>query len=122
MTKQQDRTTGWEDTRRWERMLRSVGIQDPKDKKEQAFIRRQLRQAARQHRFLKKHQKQFSQLTPREREVLALVAQGALNPDIAERLFISRRTVEQHRKNINRKLQTKQLPVLIEYARVFGLV
>lgn len=122
MTKPPSTSELWPQARHWKRMLRTVGIQDLEDKEEQAFIRRQIRQAARQHDFLKKHRHRFEQLTNREREVLALVAQGQLNPAIASRLFISRRTVEQHRKNINRKLQTNQLPVLIEYARVFGLV
>jgi DNA-binding CsgD family transcriptional regulator len=39
-------------------------------------------------------------LTPREREILALIAQGHSNPAIAERLTLSRRTVEAHVRNI----------------------
>jgi len=43
-------------------------------------------------------------LSPREREVLALVAEGLTNSQIAERLFISRETVKFHLRNIFQKL------------------
>ena len=46
----------------------------------------------------------YELLTNREREVLKLAAEGCNNPDIAERLFISPRTVETHRNNLMRKL------------------
>jgi DNA-binding CsgD family transcriptional regulator len=43
-------------------------------------------------------------LTDTERKVIALVVQRLSNPEVAERLFISRHTVESHLKNIYRKL------------------
>lgn len=46
----------------------------------------------------------YESLTPREREVFHLMAEGLANAAIAERLFISGRTVETHRANIMRKL------------------
>lgn len=45
-----------------------------------------------------------SQLTVREREVLTLVGEGCTSAQIAERLFISVRTVETHRSNMTKKL------------------
>ncbi len=48
-------------------------------------------------------------LTPREIEVLDLIALGYMNPEIAERLVLSVRTVETHRANIQRK--TNRVPV-----------
>ncbi|HWD08126.1 MAG TPA: response regulator transcription factor, partial [Actinomycetota bacterium] len=45
-----------------------------------------------------------SQLTVREREVLTLVGEGFTSAQIAERLFISVRTVETHRSNLMKKL------------------
>jgi DNA-binding NarL/FixJ family response regulator len=46
----------------------------------------------------------YESLTPREREVFHLMAEGLTNAAMAERLFISGRTVETHRANIMRKL------------------
>lgn len=53
-------------------------------------------------------------LTPREREVLALVAKGVANKDAAGRLDISIRTVEHHRAAVMRKMQTSSLAELIQ--------
>nr|NLJ02452.1 response regulator transcription factor [Bacillota bacterium] len=50
------------------------------------------------------HEKNLSLLTPREREVLKLIAQGLSNGEIAAALFISQHTVKNHVSNIYRKL------------------
>jgi DNA-binding NarL/FixJ family response regulator len=55
-------------------------------------------------------------LTVREREVLKLVAEGISNKEIADLLFISVRTVENHRANIMRKLNIRNTANLIKYA------
>jgi two-component system, NarL family, response regulator NreC len=62
------------------------------------------------------------ELTAREREILGLLALGYMNPEIAERLVISVRTVETHRSNIQRKLGTGNRAELIAYAVEHGLV
>jgi DNA-binding NarL/FixJ family response regulator len=49
-------------------------------------------------------------LTPREREVLSLVAEGLSNSAIAERIFLSERTVEAHVTQIFQKLQLEASP------------
>jgi two-component system nitrate/nitrite response regulator NarL len=61
-------------------------------------------------------------LTAREREILKLIAQENSNKQIAEKLFISERTVETHRKNIFRKTNTGSLVGLIKFAFENNLV
>lgn len=55
-------------------------------------------------------------LSEREREVLDLLARELKNDEIAEKLFISERTVEAHRRNIFIKTKTKSVIGLIKYA------
>src|SRR5215217_6547104 len=59
--------------------------------------------------YARKNHCKFILLTQRETEIIKLVVLGYSNPEISNRLFISRRTVEQHRKNINRKLEMNTL-------------
>ena len=53
-------------------------------------------------------------LTPREKEVMQLVTQGFSSKEIAAELFISRHTVESHRKHILRKLRVKNAPQMVQ--------
>jgi two-component system response regulator NreC len=62
------------------------------------------------------------ELTPRELEVLRLVARGQTNREMAERLFLSVRTVETHRARMQRKLGLSRRSDLVEYALERGLV
>lgn len=55
-------------------------------------------------------------LTEREIEIVKLIAQEFSNAEIANKLCISERTVETHRKNIYRKTNTKTIVGLIKYA------
>lgn len=55
-------------------------------------------------------------ITPREKEIIKLIAKEYSNAMIAEELFISERTVETHRKNIFRKTNTKNVVGLLKYA------
>jgi two-component system, NarL family, response regulator NreC len=64
----------------------------------------------------------YSDLTSREREIFQLVVEGNTNLIIAEKLYISSRTVEVHRANIMRKLGLRSLPELIRYAFARGLL
>lgn len=71
---------------------------------------------------LRKVAPETSRLTDRELEVIRLIEQEYSNKQIAERLFISERTVETHRKNIFRKTKTNSVIGLIKYAYEHKLV
>lgn len=61
-------------------------------------------------------------LTKREREIMKLIAEEQSNQEIAEKLFISVRTVETHRKNIMQKLHVKSVIALVKYATLNGII
>ena len=61
-------------------------------------------------------------LTPREKEVLIQIAEGLSNPEIAEELTISVKTVDRHRENIMRKLNLHSRVDLVKYAIRKGLI
>jgi two-component system response regulator NreC len=69
-----------------------------------------------------KEGKAYEPLTPREREVLQLVAEGKPNKQIAKRLSIAVRTVEAHRASIMRKLNLADQASLVRYAVRVGMV
>ena len=61
-------------------------------------------------------------LTPREKQILQMVAEGVTSRDIADKLNISKRTVEHHRANMMKKLNIKRVADLVKYAIGRGLV
>jgi DNA-binding NarL/FixJ family response regulator len=61
-------------------------------------------------------------LSPREREVLKLIAEGYKNKEIAADLFISLKTVEKHRANLMKKLDLHNTAALTAFAIEQGLV
>jgi two-component system, NarL family, response regulator NreC len=64
----------------------------------------------------------YEMLSNREREVLNLAANGYTNSEIAERLNISRRTVETHRSNAMHKLNLSNQTELLRYALQRGII
>jgi DNA-binding NarL/FixJ family response regulator len=64
----------------------------------------------------------LASLTEREREVLVGIAEGLSSKEIAERLYLSPRTVDTHRTNIMRKLDVHKVAGLIRFALRHGLV
>jgi two-component system, NarL family, response regulator DegU len=60
-------------------------------------------------------------LTRREQEVLALICAGCTTAEIADKLFLSRRTVEGHRQNLLDKTETANSTALVVYAVRRGL-
>lgn len=61
-------------------------------------------------------------LTLREREVLQLIAEGVRTAEIGERLGISVKTVETHRRRIMEKVGENNVPALVKYALREGLI
>ncbi|MCD4721189.1 MAG: response regulator transcription factor [Desulfobacula sp.] len=66
--------------------------------------------------------KGYDTLTPREQEVMALVANGLPSQKIADKLFISPKTVENHRSRIMRKLDVSSVIDLARHAVKIGLI
>ena len=64
----------------------------------------------------------FDPLTPRELEILKLIAEAHTSKEIAETLFISVKTVERHRANILEKLGMRDRVELTRYAIRRGLI
>lgn len=64
----------------------------------------------------------YSALTPREQEILRLLAEGLSTKEIGEKLFISPKTVENHRSNILSKLDLHSTVELVRYAAKYGLI
>jgi non-specific serine/threonine protein kinase len=65
--------------------------------------------------------KKLDELTPREREVAALVAQAKSNGEIAQELVVSKRTVETHIANIRSKLRFTNRAQIVRWALETGL-
>jgi DNA-binding NarL/FixJ family response regulator len=63
-----------------------------------------------------------SQLSPREIEIIRLIAKEYTTSQISKELFLSEHTVETHRKNIIRKTGVKSIVGLMNYAREQGLL
>ena len=61
-------------------------------------------------------------LSPRELEVLHLMAQGLSNQEICERLFLALSTVKGHNRNIFGKLQVQRRTEAVARARALGLL
>jgi RNA polymerase sigma factor (sigma-70 family) len=69
-----------------------------------------------------KHSTLIASLSPREREIFILLANGCPNREISKQLHISTRTVDTHRSNILKKLEVKTNAELVKMAIAEGLV
>ena len=61
-------------------------------------------------------------LSNKETEVLGLISKGLTTKEIAEKLFVSSRTIETHRANILKKLEVKNTAELIKKAAKMNLI
>jgi FixJ family two-component response regulator len=64
----------------------------------------------------------FGSLTPREREIMALVVSGRMNKQIADDLNVSEITVKVHRGHVMRKMGAKFLAELVRMADRLGML
>jgi len=64
----------------------------------------------------------YGKLSDREKEVLRLVAEGCATKEVADKLYISPKTVENHRANIMKKLNIRDRTGLTKYALRLGLI
>lgn len=64
----------------------------------------------------------YETLTPREQQIMRLIAEGLPTKDIAKKLFISPKTVENHRANILSKLNLHSTMDLVRHAAKLGLI
>jgi DNA-binding NarL/FixJ family response regulator len=74
-----------------------------------------------QYQKEKKTDEQLATLTPREKEILSLIMKELTSNEIAEKLFISRKTVEVHRANLLEKTASKSTIGLVKYALKLGI-
>jgi FixJ family two-component response regulator len=79
------------------------------------------RAALRQESAMRALRDCYASLTPREREVMALVVTGLLNKQVAGELGISEITVKAHRGQVMRKMKADSLPDLVTMAATLGL-
>lgn len=68
------------------------------------------------------HETVAQKLTPRQREILQLIAEGNSTKDIARKLDLSVKTVETHRANLMERLDVHDVAGLVRYAIRTGLV
>lgn len=73
------------------------------------------------HRLEENDNSAYSILTPREREVLQLIAEGKSTKAIAKELFVSNKTIEWHRRQLMNKLGAQSVAELVKYAIREGL-
>jgi DNA-binding NarL/FixJ family response regulator len=68
------------------------------------------------------HATSFDRLTPRQREILQLIAEGRSTKQIADTLMLSVKTVETHRAQLMSRLEIYDVPGLVRYAIRVGMI
>ncbi|SRR5690606_25599791 len=86
------------------------------------FLDREIEKAILQQTLSHRRPSGQAKLTNRENEILALIAQEHSNQQIADKLFLSIRTVESHRHSLHQKLQIKTTAGLVKEAILRGLI
>jgi FixJ family two-component response regulator len=87
-------------------------------------VRRAIRRDVTRRKFKQQHDEAYTKwltLTPRERQVMALVVEGLLNKQVAARLGTTEQTVKVHRKRVMQKMRADSLAGLVHLADQIGL-
>ena len=72
--------------------------------------------------FTEEKEEKQSQLTKREIEILGLIAKGMASKEIADQLFLSVNTVNNHRQNIIEKMDVSNTSEALTYAMRIGII
>ncbi|MGV3706628.1 MAG: helix-turn-helix domain-containing protein [Arcticibacter sp.] len=86
------------------------------------YAGQQLNYLLEQNSFVKRNFCRYITLTSREKEIIRLIANDKSSYEIACKLFISLNTVNNHRKNILNKLESKSFSQLIRFAIAFNII
>ncbi|HMI03711.1 MAG TPA: helix-turn-helix transcriptional regulator [Pedobacter sp.] len=87
-----------------------------------SYAGRRLSNLVQDDALIRKNLHKFILLTLREKEVIRLIVEGKSSVEIANGLFLSIHTVNNHRKNIIHKLEVTSLSQLIKFAVAFGII
>jgi FixJ family two-component response regulator len=74
-----------------------------------------------QRKSLEEVREKYAKLTPRERQVFALIASGLINKEAGSELGISEKTIKVHRARVVEKMEAKSLPALVRMAERLGI-
>jgi len=83
------------------------------------FLKQRFGKILLEENYIADNQSRYNRLTKREVEIVKLITDGLNSRQISEQLFLSRHTVEQHRKNINRKLEVNTIAEVSKYGQLF---
>jgi DNA-binding CsgD family transcriptional regulator len=75
-----------------------------------------------QDQFVRKNYLKFKMLSKREKEIIKLIVDGQSSYCISAKLFLSVHTVNNHRKNIGKKLDVRSISELIKFAIAFFII
>jgi RNA polymerase sigma factor (sigma-70 family) len=98
-----------------------------KPAREEELLEAMARAAARsREQIVKRHglrelRENYGRLTPRERQVFALVVSGLINKEVAWELGVSEKTIKVHRARVVEKLKARSLPDLVRMAERLGI-
>lgn len=81
------------------------------------FSDKKLKELTNKYDMLQKYSENITEeLTDREEEILKYISEGLMSTEIAEKMFVSKKTIDAHRQHIMQKFNLKTLPALIKFA------